>query len=91
MSGIKQPVIKGRAKVPVVMQLEELECGAASLGHAVGDEVIKETAKWLKSVFDEDRCYRYGGDEFLVLCESGEHDIGKTVTFSVPEITVLVL
>jgi hypothetical protein len=31
MSGIKQPVKKGRAKVPVVMQLEELECGAASL------------------------------------------------------------
>ena len=28
---IKQPVKKGVAKVPVVMQLEALECGAASL------------------------------------------------------------
>ena len=28
---INQPVKKGVAKVPVVMQLEELECGAASL------------------------------------------------------------
>ena len=28
---IKQPVTKGRAKVPVVMQMEALECGAASL------------------------------------------------------------
>ena len=28
---IKQPVSKGVAKVPVVMQLEALECGAASL------------------------------------------------------------
>ena len=28
---IKQPITKGRAKVPVVMQLEALECGAASL------------------------------------------------------------
>ena len=28
---VRQPVTKGRAKVPVIMQLEALECGAASL------------------------------------------------------------
>ena len=28
---IKQPLTKGVAKVPVVMQMETLECGAASL------------------------------------------------------------
>ncbi len=31
MANIKQPIQKGVAKVPVVMQLEALECGAASL------------------------------------------------------------
>ena len=30
---IKQPVNKGVAKVPVIMQLEALECGAASVSY----------------------------------------------------------
>ncbi len=33
---IKQPVNKGVAKVPVIMQLEMLECGAASLAMVMG-------------------------------------------------------
>lgn len=31
MKPIKQPITKGAAKVPVIMQMEALECGAASL------------------------------------------------------------
>ena len=55
-------------------------------GHAVGDIVLKETAKWLKSIFSEDRCYRYGGDEFLILSDGGESYTEDIFTFSVPEI-----
>ena len=36
-------------------------------GHGVGDEVLKETANTIRKIFPGSLCYRYGGDEFLVL------------------------
>ncbi|MBQ2453827.1 MAG: hypothetical protein II497_05210, partial [Lachnospiraceae bacterium] len=39
---IKQPVKKGIARVPVVMQMESLECGAASL-----TMVLAYFGKWI--------------------------------------------
>ena len=39
---IKSPVTKGVAKVPVVMQMEALECGAASLAM-----ILAYYGKWI--------------------------------------------
>ena len=39
---VKAPVSKGAAKVPVVMQMEALECGAASLAM-----VLAYYGKWI--------------------------------------------
>lgn len=38
-----------------------------SLGHEEGDRVLKETAALLSREFGKEHCYRYGGDEFLVI------------------------
>ncbi|MDY7030321.1 MAG: diguanylate cyclase [Thermodesulfobacteriota bacterium] len=39
-----------------------------SLGHAFGDLVLKEFSRNLKNLTrDSDQCFRYGGEEFLVL------------------------
>ncbi len=37
------------------------------LGHAVGDRLLKDAAKALNEVFDQDCIYRAGGDEFTVI------------------------
>lgn len=44
-------------------------------GHLIGDEVLILVARLLKSSFRAyDRVYRFGGEEFLVVLRSGEHD-----------------
>jgi len=39
-------------------------------GHQVGDQVLKETAQSLHRHFRKTDCYRYGGDEFLIISEN---------------------
>ena len=38
-----------------------------NLGHAVGDEVIKEIAQNIKDIDAKKETYRYGGEEFLIV------------------------
>lgn len=39
-------------------------------GHAAGDYVLKQVGEQLSKIFRQELCYRYGGDEFLVIDES---------------------
>jgi len=39
-------------------------------GHQTGDAVLAETAKYLLRHFRKTDCYRYGGDEFLIISEN---------------------
>ncbi len=38
-----------------------------NFGHNVGDEILENFSKALRSIFSRDNCYRFGGDEFLVI------------------------
>lgn len=55
-------------------------------GHTVGDRVLKETARRIRALFPDNRCYRYGGDEFLVMGEQEQIYAEDTCSFSVPAV-----
>ena len=38
-------------------------------GHTTGDAIIREVSRNIKIIFPFNRCYRYGGDEFLIISE----------------------
>ncbi len=40
-----------------------------SLGHEAGDELIKSSAGLIKMIFKEEKIFRIGGDEFVVITE----------------------
>jgi len=43
-------------------------------GHAAGDEVLRQIAQEIaRGTRDTDRVYRYGGEEFIVVCEGLGH------------------
>ena len=47
-------------------------------GHALGDSVLSKTGALLSDVFRTANCYRYGGDEFLVISEDEQEETFQT-------------
>ncbi|MBQ7669666.1 MAG: diguanylate cyclase [Clostridia bacterium] len=59
----------------VMIDVNDFKSINDSLGHSHGDAILKKTAEILKNVFGEECCYRYGGDEFLIIdCDSSDKE-----------------
>lgn len=54
----------------IMFDIDDFKNVNDTYGHEVGDELIKEFAHALKENFPDDKVYRYGGDEFLILRSS---------------------
>lgn len=52
----------------MILDLDNFKIINDTYGHTEGDRVLKKTGELLAKTFGKDHCYRYGGDEFLVLC-----------------------
>ncbi len=58
----------GRFIHVMMMDLDDFKGVNDTYGHEAGDELLRETGVVLRESFGNDSCYRYGGDEFIVIC-----------------------
>ncbi|MGO5023346.1 diguanylate cyclase domain-containing protein [Lawsonibacter sp. LCP25S3_G6] len=75
------PILKGLSAC-IVLDINNLKQVNDTMGHSAGDELICTAAECILSVFDSlGRCYRMGGDEFVVLLQNmTESQVSKALS-----------
>ncbi len=58
---------RGHEVTVMLLDLDSFKQINDTLGHEEGDRVLSETGRLLAETFGKEHCYRYGGDEFLVI------------------------
>lgn len=58
---------QGHEAAVMMLDLNEFKMINDTSGHEEGDRILRETAALLADTFGTEHCYRYGGDEFLVI------------------------
>ena len=58
----------------VMLDMNHLKAVNDKLGHLVGDEYIKKLSEYIQMVFGEDKSFRMGGDEFLIMSKRASSD-----------------
>ena len=58
---------QGREVTVLMLDLNDFKLINDTRGHEEGDRVLQEIGKLLSDTFGKEHCYRYGGDEFLVV------------------------
>ncbi len=63
----------------MLVSVEDLKSLNDNFGHALGDEVLRESSRRLENGLESgDTAYRYAGAELAVICQSAEHPVGAT-------------
>lgn len=57
----------GKEVTVLMLDLNDFKLINDTRGHDEGDRILREVGKLLTDTFGEEHCYRYGGDEFLVI------------------------
>ena len=59
----------------MMMDLDNFKRSNDTYGHAVGDFILRKVGRLLSECFGANSCYRYGGDEFLIICIDMDRDV----------------
>ncbi len=51
----------------MICDIDDFKFFNDTYGHAIGDKVLESVANSLSGIFGKECCYRFGGDEFIVL------------------------
>ena len=71
---IHDAVVRHRPISLLVLDIDHFKRINDRHGHAIGDEALRRVAQELgEAVREGDRVYRYGGEEFIVVCEGLPH------------------
>jgi diguanylate cyclase (GGDEF)-like protein len=71
---VEQAIASRRSMSVLVIDIDHFKAINDNYGHAVGDEVLRQIAGEIaRATRDADRIYRYGGEEFVILCEGMPH------------------
>ncbi len=58
----------------IILDIDHFKAINDRYGHVVGDEVLRRVVDCVRSeIRSDDRVFRYGGEEFVVLCENTSH------------------
>lgn len=70
----------GRKTSLVIFDIDHFKSINDRYGHVVGDEVLRRVADCVQAeIRGDDRVFRYGGEEFVVLCENMTHEAALAV------------
>lgn len=59
----------GKKIVAMIIDIDLFKLINDNYGHRFGDETLKTVSQAIRDVYGDEHCYRYGGDEFLVICD----------------------
>ena len=71
---IRESLQSGKAISTIILDVDHFKSVNDRFGHLQGDEVLKALAELLRnSIREEDRLYRFGGEEFVVMLPRLDH------------------